>query len=256
MSNNERESAIAMMLARRAYLYRLLHVVFGGRPSGDVVSPLFGEETLATFAYVRDTLSQDEYADLAARPVGTTGRSLAACVDEAIACIERAGREAADPALADSFVEGLRTDYDQLFQVPGDRYVHLWESPYTGQESMVFQESTLDVRAFYHAAGFKLQAEKRFPDDHIAAMMDYLGCMGQRAYEAFADGCDDEVLQTLATQRRFAERHVLNWVDLFADKVVEQDVRGYYAAFALGMAAFVRLDDEMVGRLEKELAGE
>ena len=64
------------------------------------------------------------------------------------------------------------------------------------------------------------------------------------------------MLQTLATQRRFAERHVLNWVDLFADKVVEQDVRGYYAAFALGMAAFVRLDDEMVGRLEKELAGE
>lgn len=256
MPNNERESAIAMMLARRAYLYRLLHVVFGGRPSGDVVSSMVGQETLASFAYVKEALAQDDFADLAARPLGSTGRSLAACVDEAIARIEKAGREAADPALADGFVEGLRTDYDQLFQVPGDRYVHLWESPYTGQESMVFQESTLDVRSFYHDAGFKLRAEKRFPDDHIAAMMDYLGCMGQRAYEAFADGCDDEVLQTLATQRRFAERHVLNWVDLFADKVVEQDVRGYYAAFAAGMAAFVRLDDEMVGRLEKELAGE
>ena len=72
-------------------------------------------------------------------------------------------------------IEALASDYAKLFQVPGASYVHPWESPYVGKESMVFQESTLDVRSFYHEAGFKLRAEKHFPDDHIAAMMDYLG---------------------------------------------------------------------------------
>ncbi len=100
--------------------------------------------------------------------------------------------------------------------MPGAYYVHPWESPYVGKESMVFQESTLDVRSFYHAAGFKLRAEKRFPDDHIAATMDYLGRSSQRAYEAFADGRDDEARRTLAAQGQFVDRHLLKWVDQFA----------------------------------------
>ncbi|MEI3232842.1 MAG: molecular chaperone TorD family protein [Gordonibacter pamelaeae] len=129
-----------------------------------------------------------------------------------------------------------------------------WESPYTGKESVVFQESTLDVRSFYHAAGFKLRAERRFPDDHIAAMMDYLGALSQRAYEAFADGRDDEAARTLATQRQFVDRHLLNWVDQFAAKVIENDAQGCYGALAGGMAAFAALDRALGEQVEAELA--
>ena len=118
----------------------------------------------------------------------------------------------------------------------------------------MFQESTLDVRSFYHAAGFKLRAEKRFPDDHIAAMMDYLGALSQRAYEAFADGRDDEAARTLATQRQFVDRHLLNWVDQFAAKVIEHDAQGCYGALAGGMAAFATLDRVLSEQVEAELA--
>ena len=138
--------------------------------------------------------------------------------------------------------------------MPGEHYVHPWESPYTGKESVVFQESTLDVRSFYHAAGFKLRAEKRFPDDHIAAMMDYLGALSQRAYEAFADGRDDEAARTLATQRQFVDRHLLNWVDQFAAKVIEHDAQGCYGVLAGGMAAFAALDRVLSEQVEAELA--
>ena len=117
----------------------------------------------------------------------------------------------------------------------------------------MFQESTLDVRAFYHDAGFKLQSEKHFPDDHIAAMMDYMGRLGQRAYDAFADGDDDAVRTTLATQLLFVEKHLLNWVDSFAVRVRENDGRGVYAALAEGMAAFVRLDYDVAGEIDTEL---
>ena len=75
----------------------------------------------------------------------------------------------------------MKSDYAKLFQIPGDSYVSSWESPYVGTEQALFQCSTLNVREAYHAAGLKLQAEGHFPDDHIAAMMEYLAYMGARA---------------------------------------------------------------------------
>lgn len=253
MSNCERERAVAMVLARRAYRYSLLHVVFGSRPSTESVSKTFGEEGASLFGFVQETFADKDYVGIAERLVGLSRRSFDACVVGALGCIKRGASALDDPGCAEELACALRSDYDKLFQVPGDRYVHPWESPYTSKDSMVFQESTLDVRSFYHDAGFKLQAEKHFPDDHIAAMMDYMGRMGDRAYEAYADGRDDEVLRTLATQRRFANQHILTWVDQFADKVMRNDAHGYYGAFAGGMAAFAFLDAAMIERLEKEL---
>ena len=83
----------------------------------------------------------------------------------------------------------------------------------------------------------------------------YQGALSQRAYEAFADGRDGEAVRTLATQRQFADRHLLNWVDQFAAKVIENDAQGCYGALAGGMAAFVALDRAMAEQVEAELAG-
>ena len=253
MLNREREVAVGMVLARRMHLYSLMHLAFGSRPTAESVGKMLSVEAGASFGFVNELLASDGCEDIARRTVGSCGSTITACVDEAIACIERGERGLEDPARARELVGNLRSDYDKLFQVPGRLYVHPWESPYTSEDSMVFRESTLDVRSFYHDAGFKLQVEKRFPDDHIAAMMDYMGRMGHRAYEAFADGRDDEALRTLAVQRCFADRHILTWVDRFADKVMGNDARGCYGAFAGGMAAFAFLDAALVDRLEKEL---
>lgn len=269
MPSLEKERATAMMLAQRTYLYNLMHVVFGGAPTVDGAEMVFGEQTQEVLGCVRDMMAQDVYAAIGLQKMEADGRSLGACVDEAYACVAKTrGRlaigatasgilgaagsvgsvdaEAREGLAFGSLVETLRTDYARLFQVPGDAYVHPWESPYVGKESMLFQESTLDVRNFYHGAGFKLQAEKHFPDDHIAAMMDFLGRMGQSAYEAYADGNDGETARVLETSREFIAKHVLTWVDVFASHVIENDAHAYYAAFAGAMAAFARLDEAWI----------
>lgn len=254
MSNTERESEIAMELARRAYLYRLLHVIFGSRPTLLNISKIFCKQTLSYLACVRDELAQEGFDKIARRPLGLDGPSLAACADHAVALIEKAIDEVGDAARREQLADELRSDYDKLFQVPGDKFVAPWESPYRGKESMVFQESTLDVRSYFHEAGFKLQAEKRFPDDHIAAMMDFMGRLSQDAYEEYADGCDDEARRLLATQGRFSDQHILTWVDQFACKVIEKDTHGYFGALAGGMAAFAFVDRAKAAQLEAELA--
>ena len=213
MSDHEQEQEIAMALAQRAYLYSLLHVVFGGELAGESARAVFSEATAEA---------------LSAQRAGATDAEEEAAFAAAIACVEDHAADAGD----DAFIEGLKGDYTRLFLVPGKAYVHPWESPYIGDGNMVFQESTLDVRSYYHAEGFKLQAERKFPDDHIAAMMDFMGRLSTRAYDEFADGRDEDAARTLATQARFADAHLLAWLPQFADEASARDAHGVYAAFA------------------------
>ena len=221
MPDQQLESRIGMDLARRAYLYDLLHAVFGGNCSPDFVAKLFGSQAREMFTCEAAVISDD-------------------CAREVLACYDEHEGLSSDAVAA--LAPEMEGDYAKLFQIPGNCYVHMWESPYVGTEQTLFQCSTLDVRAAYHAAGLKLQAEKQFPDDHIAAMLGYLSCMGSRAYEAYADGRDSECRKALLDSKAFLEAHVLTWVNAFAQKVTERDARGLYAAFAQGIVMVAHVD--------------
>ena len=170
----------------------------------------------------------------------------------AVACV---GEHSEGDAVSKATV-AMEEDFPTLFQIPGDSYVRPWESPHTSTDGMLFRGSTLDVRSFYHQAGFRLQAEQHFPDDHISAMMDYMARMSQCVYEAYADGRDENAAKMLRTQSDFLRKHVLTWVDAFADEVIRKDIRAYYAAFAGAMAAFAHVDAAHVEKLAAELSAE
>lgn len=218
MPDIEQQQTIGMALANRAYAYSAFHMAFGEEPSEETLQLLYG-------AQLRDILAQAGIA-----------------LDDACS-----GQD------VQALAEEMKSDFTKLFDVPGPTYVHSWESPYIGKESMLFQESTLDVRNYYHAAGLKLQAERHFPDDHIAAMMDFMGTDAAAAYEAYADGDDAKVAKMLQLQNDFAEKHILNWIDKFVAKVQEQDAHGYYAAYAQAMAAYVKADHDELATIRASL---
>lgn len=266
------EERLGMDLACRAYLYSLFHVVFAGQCDEAALSNMFAPRTKELFGRVsawRHAASKAA-ADAAGLDilVGKDARSLDVCADELLGCIDahswvasaaEGDSEAQDEsrrARLDELSAMLKGDYDRLFQVPGERYVRPWESPYVNAEGTLFQRSTIDVRTYYHDASFKLRAEQHFPDDHIAAMMDYLGKMGQRAYDAFADGNDSECRDLLLKQRDFLRVHVLTWIDAFAAKVIENDEHAVYAAFASGMAVLAHADAAHIEGLIAPFEGE
>lgn len=240
MPDQQLESRIGMDLARRAYLYDLLHSVFGGNCSPDFVAKLFGAQAREMFSCEAAALSGGNLALDGERVLAKMDRSLDGCAREVLACYD--GHRGLTSDAVAALASEMEGDYARLFQIPGDCYVHMWESPYVGTEQTLFQCSTLDVRAAYHAAGLKLQAEKQFPDDHIAAMLGYLSCMGSRAYEAYADGRDSECRKALQDSKAFLGAHVLTWVNAFAQKVIERDARGLYAAFAQGIVVVAHVD--------------
>ncbi len=249
MISRERAEAVGLTLAHRAYLYGVFHLVFGSEPLPQTLQSIFSEPTREAWGHVCELLESEELASVAGRPSVAADCTLSQCAAQVGERVGTATEQADDPA----FAQQMAVCYARLFQMPGPDYVHPWESPYVGKESMTFQESTLDVRRFYHDAGFRLAAEKRFPDDHIGAMMDYLGRQSMAAYDAFADGDDARASSLLAVQREFLQAHVLTWADAFAAKVAESDPEGLYAVLAAALDAFVRVDEAWLGLVVEEL---
>lgn len=241
MFDEELEKRIGMDLACRAYLYDLLHEVFGGDCSSDSIARYFGKQTREMIAHEAVALSDCSREANNRRIVGNGARTLEQCAEAALAYID--SRQGAVHESPSEYAAEMKSDYAKLFQIPCDSYVSSWESPYVGTEQTLFQCSTLNVREAYHAAGLKLQAERHFPDDHIAAMMEYLAYMGTRAYDCFADGRDAECVRALRTSKDFLTSHVLTWIDAFANNVIEKDTRGYYAAFAQVATVVAHVDD-------------
>lgn len=253
MFDEELEKRIGMDLACRAYLYDLLHEVFGGDCSSDSIARYFGKQTRGMIAHEAAALSDCSREANNRRIVGNGARTLEQCAEAALAYID--SRQGAVHESPSEYAAEMKSDYAKLFQIPGDSYVSSWESPYVGTEQALFQCSTLNVREAYHAAGLKLQAEGHFPDDHIAAMMEYLAYMGTRAYDCFADGRDAECVQVLQDSKDFLASHVLTWIDAFANNVIEKDTRGYYVAFAQAATVVAHVDDVrldlLIGRIGK-----
>ena len=170
MFDEELEKRIGMDLACRAYLYDLLHEVFGGDCSSDSIARYFGKQTREMIAHEAAALFDCSREANNRRIVGNGARTLEQCAEAALAYID--SRQGAVHESPSEYAAEMKSDYAKLFQIPGDSYVSSWESPYVGTEQALFQCSTLNVREAYHAAGLKLQAERHFPDDHIAAMME------------------------------------------------------------------------------------
>lgn len=253
MFDEELEKRIGMDLACRAYLYDLLHEVFGGDCSSDSIARYFGEQTREIIAHEAAALSDCSREANNRCIVGDGARALEQCAEAALAYID--SRQGAVHESPSEYAAEMKSDYAKLFQIPGDSYVSSWESPYVGTEQALFQCGTLNVRAAYHAAGLKLQAERHFPDDHIAAMMEYLAYMGTRAYDCFADGRDAECVRALRTSKDFLTSHVLTWIVAFANKVIEKDTRGCYGAFAQVATVVAHVDgvrlDLLIDRIGK-----
>lgn len=253
MFDEELEKRIGMDLACRAYLYDLLHEVFGGDCSSDSIARYFGKQTREMIAHEAVALSDCSREANNRRIVGNGARTLEQCTEAALAYID--SRQGAVHESPSEYAAEMKSDYAKLFQIPGDSYVSSWESPYVGTEQTLFQCGTLNVREAYHAAGLKLQAERHFPDDHIAAMMEYLAYMGTRAYDCFADGRDAECVRALRTSKDFLTSHVLTWIVAFANKVIEKDTRGCYGAFAQVATVVAHVDDVrldlLIGRIGK-----
>ena len=164
---------------------------------------------------------------------------------DAVACLRSLPEQALDQAT-------LARLFDELFRVPGGRFVSPFESTWfdiyqddRGRERRrLMGPSARNVALFFDAAGCELndlQACGAMPD-HIAAELDFMHHLCERALAAADAGDSEQVRELEVLQARFVREHLNVWLGSFATATAEAAPDSFYDGVARLTAAFVAWD--------------
>jgi TorA maturation chaperone TorD len=217
--HNDLEQICDIMQAR-GYLYLLFHKMFSGTPNDELLACLFGAST-------QEVLSL--YAD-----------------DDVTLCGLASFLDTMRKRNLEDILSDACDEFTRIFIGPGSIPASPYESPYTGEHDMcLFQENTLTVRRCYHREGLRLKRELAIPDDHIAAMCDFMAILARRSLDTLGDGKWPRAAMSLRSQRVFLDNHVFDWVGIYA-KAVRTSSAGEHAVIypqlLEAFSAFVAID--------------
>lgn len=148
-----------------------------------------------------------------------------------LALVRSAMDESAGLSL-DEQVARLEADYIRLFVGPGRMLAPPWESTFFNDGRLLFQEETLQVRQWYRRYGLKAAKLGSEPDDHIALELRFLAFLAEVALEAAQKGDEAALGQAMDAQRQFLSEHVLRWVPLWCERVIEHASGDFYRGVA------------------------
>ena len=216
------------LLIARAGVYEMLHMALGGQPDKELIECLAAPELsdcLDEFAGESETLAK---------------------LREFLTGLQA---KVSDPV----FLEMAHTEYNRFFQGPAALPAYPWESANLGKERVVFQPSTLEVRAAYHALGLKVMYEKHLPDDHISIMCAFLAEGGRRILKAWRAGELAECSHLLNLLQGFLAKHVNNWLPTYADDCLHTSKAILYPQLVHGARDFAKLDEVLLANTDRWL---
>lgn len=211
-----RTENVSLVLGARAYLYALFHRALGDAPDAAIVEALGSNETLMALGFFLE--GKPAFDRLAEAVTG----------------------------LGESDVEGLASEYTALFVGPHKLIAPPWESVYIGDEGLLFQESTLEVRRTYLEDGMIPAEHPHVADDHIALELDYMALLARR----FADEGDGEgALGLVNRQIGFLDKNLLVWTGEYARRMSDSRTRVLYPLVVDALSAFLPADRAVLDEL-------
>lgn len=158
-----------------------------------------------------------------------------------------------EAGLSDTSFDDLRADNTRLFVGVGKVLAPLWESVYFGEDRLVFQEETLQVRAWYRRFGLEPEKLHQEPDDHIGLELLFLAHLARLALNALEKNDSAELNDILLAQRQFLAEHPMKWARSWCELVQEHARTDFYRGLGhltLGalLAAAEMLEIKMPGQ--------
>jgi len=224
-NKNVNYDSIAILLANRTYLYRLLQKLFGDEPTMETLNALNSEFTQTSLAL----LSLDDKLN---NIKGFLGK------------LEQDQEKELDKA---------RSEYTRLFLGPAKLPAPPWESVYVTKERLIFQESTLKVRECYLKYNFLPVNYRTEADDHIALELDFMANLSAMAEDYLANKQIDSLLKILDDQKSFLEEHLLAWVPDYVADLQTATTHPLYWGAADILNWFLKVDLAVVTEIIKEL---
>lgn len=207
---NTQNDGIAILLANRCYLYRLLQRIFADEPNSELIEIVINQHTQEAMGLLLD---EEEHG-----------------FDHYLVLFTQLREAMAEDA--EDTLDKLKREYTYLLIGPNKLPAPPWESVYITKERLIFQESTLNVRRAYLEYKFLPANYPHEPDDHLALELDFMAHLAGLAQERFEEGKTEEVRKLLLDQKAFLEKHLLVWIGDFAKQIQQSTTHYFYPPVA------------------------
>ncbi len=228
MTKEKREAA-ELLLANRLYLYSLLHKTFGREPDSELLTLLSAETAVNAFA-----LLSEEKGD---------------ALDRVGPFLESIRTKANDPV----FLEDVKTEYMHIFVGPDKLVAPPWESVYRGEDGMLFQAVTLEVREIYRGFGLLPEGYPHVADDSLALELAFMARLAERALEDLHDEDEVGLGRLLESSEDFLSQHLLLWIPKFLERMRKARTQVLYPQLCVVLDAFLKRDCDSLRELREVL---
>ena len=158
----------------------------------------------------------------------------------------------------EAVIQRLKTEYTRLFIGPG-KHVVLNESVYRDSEGLLWGKSTVAVKGFIEATGLDLDAEWSGLPDHISIELELMQRLTDHEAELWnyipagkyiwIENDLDSVRRCIGTEREFMQKHLLQWVPLLCDMILDQIPLSFYSEISQFTKNFVTFDSKFINNL-------
>lgn len=151
-------------------------------------------------------------------------------------------------------VEELAIEYARLFLGPGGHispHESIHHQVEGGDWGLLWGQETVKVKQFIESAGVEYAPDYTGIPDHISVELEFLQKLSQAEATAWVEGNRERAEYALKLEKMFIEDHVLKWVPLFCDKVIERATLPFYREMAGLTKNFLEYDQ---GRIKEGLA--
>jgi len=143
--------------------------------------------------------------------------------------------------------EDFVLDYDGMLRVPGDAYIHPFESVYRDKNpssgdakgAMVFGSLTREVAKVYLSEGLGLKDGFVEPPDHLGVELEFMAFLCRKTAEALKKADQRGVATFRSKQQDFLNDHLLPWSGDCLAKMEENASTPIYRCFASLLRSFL-----------------
>ncbi|MCB2216984.1 MAG: molecular chaperone TorD family protein [Desulfobulbaceae bacterium] len=139
----------------------------------------------------------------------------------------------------EAWQEDLATEYARIFIGPKSPPAVPFASFYLSGTRALMTEETVAVRKKYLERGMAVKQLYQIPDDHIAIELEFLYYLTNQAIEAYQSGQTATAEQELDARNDFIISHFVQWVPMFADKIIQHAEYDFYKGAAQMLKATV-----------------
>jgi TorA maturation chaperone TorD len=156
----------------------------------------------------------------------------------------------------EELLDELAVEYAGLFLGPGG-HISPHESVHhqrdDGQGGLLWGESTAEVKKFIESTGLSYNSEYSGLPDHISVELEFMQQLTLREEQAWGEEDEDGALDCLKFEKKFIEDHLIHWIPIFCEKVIEVAELPFYREVAALTKNFIEFEKEEIDRYRDNL---